>query len=154
MTVNAVSPFQGLLVWVGKPREGTSQATGKPWKSVEFTIKFIDSQMQEQHMNFSLTGAENVNKLLDTPLNTEIIVTWRPSARQYMNPQTGDISWFPQNNSFAFRLAPQDQPEQQQAQPQTAQPQQPQPQATVQQPAPAPAAQPAAASKPVDDLPF
>lgn len=172
MTVNAVAPYQGILHWVGQPAQGVSQATGQPWKSVQFVVKYIDSQMKEQFIVFDLTGVELVDRLLATPAGTEIRVSWRPSARQWTDQQ-GQTKWFAQYSAFGFVVVPQ---EQQQApmpqpapQPYGGYPQQPVYQQARPAPAPvqsayqqAPPMQPQAPSAPApapaapqnDDLPF
>lgn len=112
MNVNIVAPWQGRLKWVGKPAEGTSNTTGNPWKRVDFVVSFINSQMQEENICFSMSGVEKVNRLLGTPLGTEIIVTWKPSANEYQG------KWYPKLDAIGFRpaqqLAPHQVPPQQQ----------------------------------------
>ena len=103
MLVNAVSPFEGILHWVGTPREGTSQKTGEPWKMVDFVLAYQDSQMQERFIVFTLSDTEKVNSILRAPIGAQIRVTWRPDANSY-NDQQGGVKWFPSYR--ALRIVP------------------------------------------------
>lgn len=98
--INMVAPYQGVLVWVGNPKEGTSQS-GNEWKSVNFTIKYLDSQMREQHITFTLAGAEKVNRLLALQMGSEIKVFWRPVSNRYVDRE-GVEQWFPQLSAFSI----------------------------------------------------
>lgn len=97
--INMVAPYQGVLEWVGRPKGGTSQS-GNEWKSVNFTIKYLDSQMREQHVTFTLTGAEKVDRLLALPMGSEIKVLWRPTSNKYTDGN-GVEQWFPQLSAFS-----------------------------------------------------
>lgn len=152
MLVNAVAPFEGELHWVGTPREGNSQTTGEPRKMVDFTVKYQNSQMQEQFITFSLSGVDRVNRLLTLPIGQKIRVNWLPEARPYTDPNTGVSRWFPSMKALGFvtpqvqqqAAQPAQQPPQQQFQQQAyAQPQHGYSQ--QQQPAPQPG---------IDDLPW
>ena len=81
MVVNAIAPWEGMLVWVGTPNGGFSQQTGQEWKSVDFALKYIDMRLQENHIVFSAFGIEKVNRILSTPLGTLLRVTFQPTAR-------------------------------------------------------------------------
>ena len=84
MTTNAVAPWEGELVWVGEPNVGTT-STGKKWKSVEFTLKYQDSQMNEKFITFSAFGEGKVNILLDYKIGSQIRVAWWPESNQGKN---------------------------------------------------------------------
>ena len=75
MATNAVAPWEGALEWVGEPNEGKTQA-GKEWKSVDFTLKYTDGQMNEKFITFSAFGVERVDKLLSLPIGTMLKVVW------------------------------------------------------------------------------
>ena len=109
--INMVAPYQGVLEWVGGPKEGTSQS-GNEWKNVNFTLKYLDSQMREQFITFTLTGAGKVDKLLSLPMGTEIKVSWRPISNKYTD-KNGVEQWFPQLSAFnvvPIRKEPEDLP--------------------------------------------
>lgn len=120
--VNAVSPFEGRLHWVGDVKEGVSQNTGNPYKMAKFTIVYTNHQMQESYITFSISGVEKVDRLLATPLSTLIRVTWVPNARAWTDAN-GKTTWFGTNDALGFapveanqpqpRYAPQGQPYQQ-----------------------------------------
>lgn len=92
---NMVAPYRGILVWVDEPKEGTSQK-GKPWKSVFFTIKYLDDKMSEQYMVFKLIGVKPADRLLSIPLGAEIRVIWRPGCSRFKR-EDGSLCWFSQN---------------------------------------------------------
>lgn len=116
MLVNAVAPWEGQLVWVGTPNGGYSQTNGQEWKSVDFTLKYQDHQMQEQHITFSAFGVDKVDKLLATPLGTTVRVTWSPDTRESRG-QDGSVKWWPKLSAFGITV-PQSQPGQQPVYPQ------------------------------------
>ena len=154
MLVNAVAPFEGELHWVGTPREGNSQTTGEPWKMVDFTIKYQNSQMQEQFITFSLSGVERVNRLLSLPPGQKMRVNWFPEARSFTDPNTGVTRWFPTMKALGI-VTPQtqaQQPVQQAPQQQISQPAYAQPQGGYAQPPQQPV-QPAP-QQGADDLPW
>lgn len=161
MVVNAVAPWEGQLVWVGTPNGGVSQ-NGQEWKSVEFTLKYQDMRLQEKHIVFSAFGLDIVNRILSTPLGTNVRVTWSPDARQGQ-----DGRWWGKFQVFGFTAvqptapAPQPQPQApayQQPAPQYAQPgaQMPQQAPAFQQPVQQPTPAPQVAYPPQDnnDLPW
>ena len=127
MVVNAVAPWEGQLIWVGTPNGGVSQ-NGQEWKSVEFTLKYQDMRLQEKHIVFSAFGLDIVNRILSTPLGTNVRVTWSPDARQGQ-----DGRWWGKFSVFGFTAV---QPTAMAPQPQAPTYQQPAPQYA--QPAPAP----------------
>lgn len=94
------APYKGTLEWVGTPKEGTSR-NGTQWKMVDFTLKYLDHQMQEKFIVFSLSGVERVNKILSTPIGSEIIVSWEPSGRVWENG--GETKWFPVITAIGIR---------------------------------------------------
>ena len=106
MHINMVAPYQGLIEEVCEPRGGVAQSTGKAWKTVQFTLKYLDHQMQEQLITFDLSGPEKVDQLMSLPIGTEIRVAWRPATRRYQDQQTGKVSYFPSFAAFAFRVIP------------------------------------------------
>lgn len=110
MLVNAVAPWEGALVWVGTPNGGFSQS-GQEWKSVDFTLKYQDHQMQERFITFSVFGLDKVNKLLSTPIGTVIRVTWVPETRE-ARQQDGSVKWWPKLSALNI-ATPQAQPVQQ-----------------------------------------
>ena len=108
MPVNAVAPWEGELEWVGEPNSGQSPATGQEWKSVDFTVKYQDHQMNERHMTFSAFGVERVNKLLSIPYGTKLKIVWWPDCNQSKNSDR----WFPKNSVLQISVI---KPEQAQA---------------------------------------
>ena len=70
--VNAVSPWEGKLHWVGQVVSGQSQSTGNPWKRVDFTVSYVDAQLQNKFVTFSLSGVDKVDRLLQIPLGATI----------------------------------------------------------------------------------
>ena len=98
--VNAVAPFEGRLHWVGDVREGQSQTTGNEWKQANFVLSYVNHQMQEAFIAFSLSGVDRVNKLLSLPLGTQIKVTFIPSARSYTDNE-GKVKWFGSNDAIS-----------------------------------------------------
>ena len=81
MAENAVAPWRGQLEWVDEPLEGKTR-NGTTWKRVNFALKYQDHQLQDKVMVFSVFGADRVDKLLDTPIGTELKVVWVPEANQ------------------------------------------------------------------------
>lgn len=159
--INAVSPFEGKLHWVGQVTSGQSQSTGNPWKRVDFTIAYVDAQLQNRYVTFSLSGVDKVDRLLQIPIGSTIRVTWRPSGNEYQG------KWYPKVEALGIFYQAQQQvqapqygqqfaPQQQgYAQPQYQQPQYQQP---AQQPYQPQGYQPGAGFYPpqnnVDDLPL
>ena len=92
---NMVAPYKGILHWVDTPAGGESKK-GNAWKSVTFTIKYIDYKMSEQYIVFKLMGVEAVDRLLSVPLGTEVRVTWRPGGSRFKRAD-GSLCWFAQN---------------------------------------------------------
>lgn len=80
--INTVSIWEGQLVWVDNPRSGKSKK-GNEWKSVDFTIKYTDSQDRERHISFNTFGAEKVDKILNATPGTKIRVAWVPDSHEY-----------------------------------------------------------------------
>lgn len=103
------APYEGKLDWVDVPRGGVSQNTGNEWKSVDFALKYIDHQMQEQIIVFTASGVERVNRLTSLPLGTAIRVTWRPGGRKYTN-QSGETKYFAQIEALGISIITQQQP--------------------------------------------
>lgn len=102
--VNAVSPFVGKLHWVGQVSGGESKTTGNPWKRVDFTISYVDAQLQTRYITFSLSGVEKVDRLMQIPIGTTIRVTWRPSGNEYNG------RWYPKIDAvgiFVEQVRPQ-----------------------------------------------
>ena len=99
MAINAVAPWEGALEWVGEPNEGKTQA-GKDWKSVDFTLKYTDSQMNEKFITFSAFGVERVDKLLSLPIGTMLKVIWWPESNQARS--TG--KYYPKLNVISIGL--------------------------------------------------
>jgi len=88
--LNAVSPWMGELEWVADPRSGKSKK-GNDWKSVDFVLKYKDSQGNEGHILFNVFGAEKVDKILSAPLGTIVKVMWRPDAHEYNGKWYGKL---------------------------------------------------------------
>ena len=84
MAVNAVAPWEGELVWVGDVVKGESR-NGNVWKSVEFTLKYQDSQMNEKFITFSIFGKEKVEYITTLELGVMLRVTWWPESNQGKN---------------------------------------------------------------------
>jgi len=99
MAVNAVAPWEGTLEWIGEVREGNTKI-GNPYKSVEFAVKYRDSQMEDRVMVFSMFDVDKVNTLLSLPIGTEIKVHWRPDAN--WSSSTG--KYYPKNNVSYFEV--------------------------------------------------
>lgn len=99
MPVNAVAPWEGELVWVGEPNSGKTQ-NGKEWMSVDFTLKYQDSQMNEKHITFNVFGADKVEKLLKMPEGTMLKVVWWPDANEARNGK-----WYPKLSAISIGLA-------------------------------------------------
>lgn len=157
MVINSISPFEGALVWIGQPSSGTSQSTGLPWKVVDFVIKYIDRNMQEQNMLLTASGVERVDKLLAIPLGTILRVNFQISARK--SEYNGQEKWWGSLNVMSITPVINQQPAQQQQQTApTAQPAQQQPsyQAPTRPAAvpPVPPVPPAPGSAAEEDLPF
>ena len=95
MYENMVAPFRGILEWVDTPAGGVSKK-GNDWKSVVFTLKYIDNNMSEKYIVFKLMGVEAVDRLLSVPLGTELRVTWRPGGSRFKRAD-GSLCWFAQN---------------------------------------------------------
>ena len=101
MVVNAVSPWEGQLVWVGTPSGGISQQNGQEWKSVEFTLKFTDTKLQESYITFNAFGLDRVAKLQSLPIGTRLRVTWYPESRRSTG-NGGDERWWSKNQVFGI----------------------------------------------------
>lgn len=99
MAKNAVSPWEGTLVWVGEVKEGTGR-NGLVWKSVDFTLRYYDQRMNEKNITFNLFGADRVERLLATPIGTNLTVTWWPESSAGK-----DGRYWPKNTVLAFGLA-------------------------------------------------
>lgn len=97
-----IAPYRGILVWVGKPNAGTS-LQGTDFKVVQFAIKYLDWQMKEQYMVFTISGTQRVDRFLKIPINTEITVCWKPHARKWVDPN-GEIKWFATFAAFAVKV--------------------------------------------------
>lgn len=100
MAINAVAPWEGALEWVGEPNEGKTQA-GKDWKSVDFTLKYTDSQMNEKFITFSAFGVDRVDKLLSLPIGTMLKVVWWPES----NVARSTGKWYPKLSVISIGLA-------------------------------------------------
>lgn len=81
MAINAISPFEGTLEWVGEPNMGTTR-NGREWKSVDFILKYTDHQMEEKQILFSAFGVERVDKLIALPKGTPLKIVWWPETTQ------------------------------------------------------------------------
>lgn len=79
--LNAVSQWQGELLWVGEASGGTTK-NGRQWQRVDFALSYVDSHMNDRAIVFSAFGNDIVDKILSTPLGTPILVTWWPEANQ------------------------------------------------------------------------
>ncbi len=79
MLVNAVAPFEGELCWKGKPVSGTSQS-GKSWFSIDFSLKYKDSQMNEKVITFSAFGEDKVSFIENLPDGVTLRVFWWPES--------------------------------------------------------------------------
>ena len=105
-TINAVAPWVGELEWIGTPAGGRMQ-NGNEWRSVDFTLKYEDQQMNERHITFQAFGADKVEKLLNLPLGTTLKVLWWPESSQ---GKSGD-RWWGKNNAIAINVVrPEDKP--------------------------------------------
>lgn len=103
MVVNAIAPWEGRLVWVGTPNGGQSQ-NGEEWKSVEFVLSYTDGKLQERNICLNAFGVDKVNRILSTPLGTNLRVTFQPTARQYND------KWFGKNEVFGISVIQQPAP--------------------------------------------
>lgn len=136
-TINAVAPYQGAIEWIGQPANGVSQSTGSAWANVDFVLKYLNHNMREEMICFTLSGPDKVNELVKMPLGTQVKVWWRPTVRKWVDAQ-GQTKWFPQFSAFSVTVV---QPEAQPTDP-SAQPQQPVAPQYAQQYAPQAPAQP------------
>ena len=84
MAINAVSAWEGTLEWLGEPNSGKTQ-NGNDWMSVDFTLKYQDSQMNDKEILFSAFGVDRVNKLMSIPKGTTLRVVWWPDCNQARN---------------------------------------------------------------------
>ena len=100
MAINAVAPWEGELVWKGEVVKGESR-NGNEWKSVEFTLKYQDSKMDEKYITFSLFGKEQVEYLMLIELGTKLRVTWWPESNK--SNKTG--KFYSKNNVLNFGIA-------------------------------------------------
>ena len=114
MVTNSISPFEGSLVWVGQPSQGTSQSTGQPWKVVDFVLKYTDHRMQEQYMVLTASGVERVDKLIALPIGTNLRVDFQITARK--SEYNGQEKWW--GSLAVFRITPVVMQQAQQSQPQ------------------------------------
>ena len=105
MAINAVAPWEGELVWVGEPNSGKTQ-NGREWKSVDFTLKYQDSQMNEKYITFNAFGEDKVDKLTSLPEGTMLKVVWWPNA----NMARSSGKWYPQLQAISIGLAQAQQP--------------------------------------------
>lgn len=103
MAINAVSPWEGVLHWVGQPKEGSTR-TGGEWKSVEFVLKYEDRNMNEKFMLFSAFGLGLVEKLLSFPTGTALKVVWFPESTYYEKTER----WYMKNSVISIGLAKQE----------------------------------------------
>lgn len=164
-TINAVAPYQGVIEWKGQPSQGVSQQTGNSWANVDFVLKYLNHNMREELILFTLSGPDKVNELMALPLGAQVKVWWRPTCRSWQDAQ-GQVKWFGQNAAFSVtQVQPEAQPQQpapaqspvpQQQMQQPVYQQAPAPQPTYQQAAPAPQPTPAAPAPQAGyaDLPF
>ena len=95
MAINAVAPWEGELTWKGEVNKGKTMS-GAEWKSVEFALKYTDSQMNEKEIVFSLFGAGKVGILVDYPIGTWLKVIWWPESNQGKNGK-----YYTKNNVIA-----------------------------------------------------
>lgn len=105
MATNAVAPWVGELDWVGEPNSGKTQ-NGKEWKSVDFTLKYQDSQMNEKFIVFSAFGVDKVDKLLSLPAGTTLKVAWWPEANFARN----NGKWYPKLSAISINVVTGQQP--------------------------------------------
>ena len=82
MATNAVAPWEGELSWIGEFKSGKTNS-GAEWKSVEFALKYTDSQMNEKEIVFSLYGAGKVSSFREYKVGDWLKVVWWPEANQY-----------------------------------------------------------------------
>ena len=99
MAINAVAPWEGELTWKGEVNKGKT-ASGAEWKSMEFTLKYEDSHMDEKYMTFSVFGVGKVNQLSEYPIGTQLKVLWWPASNQGKNGK-----WYPKNDAISIFLA-------------------------------------------------
>ena len=95
MAVNAVAPWEGELIWKGEVNEYNK------WKSIDFTLKYTNSQMEEEYMTFNAFGKDKVNQILSYPEGTMLKVVWWPKSNA---SKSGD-RWFTRNNVLNVGLA-------------------------------------------------
>ena len=95
MPINAVAPWEGELIWKGE----VNQYNG--WKSIDFTLKYTNSKMDEEHITFNAFGEDMVNKVLSFPEGTMLKVVWWPKASE--SKSTG--KWYPKLQAYSVGLA-------------------------------------------------
>ena len=94
-TINSVSPWEGELVWKGEVRSGKTNS-GAEWKSMEFTLRYEDQQMNEKFITFSLFGAAKVSSAEKYPIGSWLKVVWWPESSQGR-----DGKYYPKNSVIA-----------------------------------------------------
>ena len=95
MAINAVAPWEGELIWIGEVNRGKTNS-GAEWKSVEFALKYEDSQMNEKEIVFSLFGAGKVSSFSEYKVGDWLKVVWWPECNQGKNGK-----YYSKNNVLA-----------------------------------------------------
>lgn len=95
MAINAVAPWEGELIWRGEVNEYNN------WKSIDFTLKYTNSKMEEEHITFNAFGEDMVNKVLSFPEGTMLKVVWWPKSNEAKS--TG--KWYPKLQAYSIGLA-------------------------------------------------
>ena len=95
MALNAVAPWEGELIWKGEVNEN-----GK-WKSIDFTLKYTNSKMEEEYITFNAFGEDKVNQVLSYADGTMLRVVWWPKA----NEAKSSGKWYSRNNAISIGLA-------------------------------------------------
>ena len=95
MAINAVAPWEGELIWKGEVNQYNN------WKSIDFTLKYTNSQMEDEYITFNAFGEDKVNKILSYPEGTMLKIVWWPKSNA---SKSGD-RWFVKNNVISIGLA-------------------------------------------------
>ena len=95
MAINAVAPWEGELIWKGEVNQYNN------WKSIDFTLKYTNSKMEDEFITFNAFGEDKVNQILSFREGTRLKVVWWPKSN---SSKSGD-KWYSRNNAISIGLA-------------------------------------------------
>ena len=122
----------GKIIAALEARQGTSKATGNPWKIQEFVLETVGEQYPKKMM-FSIFGEDKIQQAAINVGDT-VVVSFDINAREFNGRWYNDIRAWKVSHDIQGAAAPAAQP--------------------YVQAAPAQAPDPFAAASPNDDLPF